>query len=328
MKRVFALCLMMVLTLAATAMASGTEPVLTSDGVLYTVAADEAQRSLVVTARYNTTKQSLVVPGTVDGVLDTDGRLLYDRYTETLYVVWRRGENSSEVVFQSLNERGEWSPLTTLGSTPGYRQSGLRVALTRTISAQNEPVTVLNAIWWKESTSVLIGEYAMAAVSGATVHSTAVADLEQLTGIRSMLDTGATSEDGLTPRPELVPTYPPFAISASKDAVDVVFGAKDKKTVTRIRVEPRQPRPDARLWIPVGKNATRSPYTRVHNAITGQVETHISGDSVVIYAAAAQFRYAMIERGIWSPVRAIALDSTITPAEIVSQIRRNLEEQQ
>ena len=327
MKRLLLLCTILTLALAATAMASKVEPILTSDGVLYTIAADEAEGTLVVTARYNASKQSVVVPGTIDNVVDAEGRLAYDRGTDTLFVVWRRGESSTDVMFQALTSDGQWSAPTVLASAPGAKHSDLRVALTQTISLQNERITLLHAIWWKESPSMLIAEYGFAALTGATVHSTYVADLEQLTGIRSALDTGATNEDGLTTRPELAPTYPPLAIAPTKDAVDVVFGAKDKKSLTRIRIEPRQPKPDARIFIPVGKGGARAPYTRIHNGITGQVETQISGERVLVYAASSQFRYAHLENGAWSPVRAIALDPTINPAEIVALLERNLAEQ-
>lgn len=327
MKRLLLLCVTLTLAVAATAMAK-VEPILTSDGVLYTVAADGEEGTLVVTARYNTSKQSVVVPGTIDDVVDADGRLAYDRLTETLFVVWRRGESSTDVVFQALTSDGQWSVPTVLAGAPGFKQSDLRVALTQTISLQNERITLLHAIWWKESPSMLIGEYGLAAISGTTVLSTHVADLEQLTGLRSALDSGATTEDGGMMRPELVPTYPPLAISPTKDAVDVVFGAKDKKSVTRIRIEPRQPKPDARIFIPVGKNGSRAPYTKIHNAIVGQVETQIRGDRVLVYAATSQFRYAQFEKGAWSPVRAIVLDPTITPADIVALLERNLAEQQ
>lgn len=328
MKRVLLLCVILTLALVATATAaSKMEPVLTADGVFYTVAPDEAEGTLVITARYSAAKQSVVVPGTIDNVVDADGRLAYDRVTKTLFVVWRRGESSTDIVFQSLSEDGQWSLPTVLASAPGFKQSDLRVVLTRTVSLQNEAVTLLHAIWWKEAPSQLIAEYGLAALKGATVLSTISADLEQLSGIRSALDTGATADDGIPTRRELVPTYPPFAIAPATNAVDVVYGSKDKKNVTRIRLEPRQ-KPDARLWIPGGKGATRSPYTRIHNAITGQVETYISGERVVVYAANSQFRYAVNDRGAWTPVRAIALDATITPGEIAAQLREMVEEQQ
>lgn len=329
MKRALLLSLILVLTLAATAMASGREPILTSDGVFYTVATDEAQRTLVITARYSTRKESVVVPGTIDNIVDSDGRIAYDRVTQTLYVVWRRGESSTDVVFQSLNRDGQWSARTVLASAPGYKHADLKVTLTRTVSLQNEPLGLLHAVWWKESPAELIAEYGLAAVNGQTVYSTAVAELEQLAGIRSILDTGITNEDGSPVKPELVPTYPPLAMAGTKGgAVDVVFGAKDKKTVTRVTVEPRQPKPDVRILIPGGKGGSRTPYVKVHNAMQGQVETTISNGRVVVYSATSQFRYATLDNGTWTPVRAIALDSAVTPEQIAAQLILTAAEQQ
>lgn len=330
MKRVV---LFVLLSLVATmAMASGTDPILTSDAVFYTIAADTEARTLVLTARFNGVRHAEVVPATLDGEVESDGRIAYDRVTQTLYVVWRRGESSTELMFASLSAAGEWSEPTVLSRAHGYKHSDLQVVLTRGVSAQNESVTFLHAIWWKESEAELIGEYALAALRGQSVLSTSEADLLTLSGIRSALDSGALSEDGIAPKPELVPTYPPLAIATAtaKDSVDVVFGARDKKTFTRIVIQPRQPKADARAWIPVGKSATRVPYAKVHNAMngSGQVETYIGGSKVVVYAAKTQFRYATFENGIWSTVRSIALDEAITPSEIAREVRRNAEEQQ
>jgi len=316
-----------ILMLASTAMASGSDPVLTSDGVLYTVATNEAENSLVVTARYNTVRESEVVPGTEDAVVDADAHLAYDRMTQTLFVVWRRGESSTDVVFQALDRNGQWSARTVLASAPGFTHSDLRVLLTRTTSLQNETITLLHAIWWKEASGQLSAEYGLAAIKGTTVYSTHVADLLQLANIRSALDS-ASSDDGVTVRPELVPTYPPLAIAAATDGVDVVFGEKDRKAVTRVTIQPRQIGADARLYIPGGKGATRAPYVKVHNAMNGQVETYISGGRVVFYSSAAQFRYTTLENGSWTAVRSIPLDGVITPEQIANELRRTAQEQQ
>lgn len=316
--------------LAATALGSASRPVLTSDGVLYTLAADPDARTLVLTARFNDSRHSEVVPATLDGEVESDGQLAYDRVTQTLYVVWRRGESSTEVVLSALNSFGQWSEPTVLSRVPGYKHSDLQIALTRSVSAQNEPVTFLQAIWWKESHAELDAEYGLAVLDGSKVLSTSVGDLLQLTGIRSALDSGIAGVDGPSPKPEPVPTYPPLAISPVKDGADVVFGSRDKKTLTRVTILPRQPKADARLWIPGGKSGTRVPYTKVHNALNGngQAATYITGGKVVVYAAKTQFRYTTLENGVWATVRSIALDEAITPSEIANELRQSVEEQQ
>lgn len=324
MKRVL-LFVILVLTLAVTASASAPAPVLTSDGVLYTVAG-EPDGTIVVTARYDKSRQTMVVPGTIDGIVDADPQLAYDRLNQTLFVVWRRGASSSDVVFQALSETGDWSLPTVLGNAPGALHRDLHVLLTRTKSLQGENVTLLHAIWWKESAYDLAAEYGLAALSRTNVLSTYVADLQQLAGIRSALETGASNQDGLDAPVD--PSLPPLAFTATTDGIDVVFGAKDKKSLTRVIVTPGQPRADARLWIPGGKGATRVPFTKVNSALAGPVETYIASGRVVVYSANTHFRYATLQNGEWTQVRSIPLDAAITPAEIANELRKTVAEEE
>jgi hypothetical protein len=272
-------------------------------------------------------RESVVVPATIGPEVDTDGRLAYDRISRTLYVVWRRGTESTEIVFAALAENGEWSAPKVLATAPGYKHADLKVLLTRGVTQQNEPVTFLHALWWKESQVELIAEYALAALDGSTVLSTSVSDLASLSGLRSALD-ATFSDDGIQPRVELEPTYPPLAMAAAKEGIDVVFGSKDKKSFTRLTVIPRQVQAQARLFIPGGKGPVRVPYTRIHNSIVGQVTTDILGGRVIVYATASDFRYATFENGTWSTVRSLRPDAAITAERLAIELRRHVEDRQ
>lgn len=305
-----------ILTLAVSAVAS--EPVLTPDGVLFTVAAEG--NTLVVTRRENMERTAIVVPATRGSELETDGRLAYDRSSRTLFVAWRRvvNSNNSEIVFSTMNDAGQWSEASVISRAYGYAHAGLQLGVTRGASDDGQPTTFVNAIWWKESPAELIAEYGLVAIDASGVVSTAVADLNDVAGLRSALSDGVNA-------PETTKTYPPLALAVQKDWIDVVFGSRDKASFTRIGVQPTLVKGNARIWKPLGRGTgARVPYTRINAALGGQAETHISGDRVVVFTADAKFRYAVFENGVWSSVRSIPLDATMTAREVAAELRRSV----
>lgn len=319
MKRALLLSLVVVLLAFG---AGASEPVLTGNGDLFTIAADGD--TLVVTRRHDMQRQEMVVPATAGAAIDTDGRIAYDRATETLYVVWRRvAAGSDEIVFSTLDASGKWSDAAVIARGTGYKHADLRISLTRSAS---QPLAFLHAVWWKEAQTDLVAQYGIVAIEGTSVVSTNVADLLDVANIRSALDPSANNADGGAVKPEPVPTYPPLGIEPAGENVDVVFGSADKKSFTRVNIQPRL-RPEARLYVPGGRNGTRVPYTKIHNAMVGegQVQTHISGNRVAVYTAASNFRYALFENGAWSAVRSIPVGDGLTADEIAAELLRSVE---
>jgi hypothetical protein len=303
--------------LAATA-AFADVPVLTTDGVLYSASRAEGS-SLTITRRSEGAREALVVPTTDDSAIESDASLTYDGKVNLLFVTWRRSTDfGDEILMASLNAAGEWSaPVTVVSSDSSIRIGGLQTAHTNGKDSEGE-VTLVHAAWWRQSSQVAVPHYALVAFDGQKHVSTATASLLELAEVRVAVDEKV--EDTGSAK------FPPLAIEALQQEADIVYGDTFTTKLTRVRVVPRVPSANARLWKPGGKDARRMPSARLISSTAEPVQAFIVDSRVVLYTAtASRFGYVIFSGNQWSPVRHIAVDAAVTPDKLVTELRKAVE---
>jgi hypothetical protein len=318
MKARLLFAVLLVLTVAVSASAERLESVLTQGGALYTLDSLD-NRALVLIRRQGETRKATVVPGTSAESLDFDGRLLYDANSETLFVVWRReAAAGDEIVIKSLRD-GSWSNEHIIAIATGDHHTGLRVTLTR-MKEEGATLAFVHAVWWdKRGDESLVPRYGMVAYGDGAFLSTFEGSLIELAAF-----TGTNNNTGNAPEDSL----PLLALTPAADAVDVVFGALDTPTATRVKLTPKRKKGDAKMWVPIGRSGGSMPHPKFASASNGNAQVMIIGQRVVVYSAGESFRFAIYDRGQWSPVRNIPLDDSISAQEVEAELRRSVAEDQ
>lgn len=309
---------LVVLTVAVSASAQRLESVLTQGGALYTLDSLE-NRALVLIRRQGETRKATIVPGTSGEALDFDGRLLYDANSETLFVVWRReAPAGDEIILKSLHD-GVWSDEHVIAMINGDHRTGLRVALTR-LKDNGATLAFVHAVWWDQrGDESLVPRYGLVAYGEGAFLSTFEGNLHELASF-----TGTNNNGGSAPEDSL----PLLALTPAADSVDVVFGALDAPNATRVKLTPKRKKGDAKLWVPIGRSGGGMPHPKFASASNGNAQVMIVGQRVVVYSAGESFRYAIYDRGEWSPVRSIPLDESISAHEVEAELRRSVSEDQ
>lgn len=311
------------LTLSGSAFAADLQTVLTPDSILYAIDASGADTQLTMSRRQGAdTNDSLVVPGTEDAAIDSDVRLLYDSTTSTLFVVWHKADVVQDsVLLAALDTNDRWSGPFVLSSCSSMRRVGLQTTMTRATDPDSgAQATLVHVAWWGVG-SDLTAEYALVAFEGGQHASTEVAKLNELAsghknaeGVEEYEDAGA-------------PLHPPLAIArAEGNTVDVVFGAPNSTKITRVRVDPRRVKGDARMWKPLGRSGGRTPRSRMVTSDTAPVQAFISKGRIVLYRPDEKFRFVVFENGAWSPERMIQLDESLTSEELLHELRATVDE--
>jgi hypothetical protein len=317
----------LVLTLSAsTAQAAGLQTVLTPDSTLFAIEGDRDQSSLALSRRQADSQETIVVPGTDDDAIESDARLLFDNATSTLFVIWHKADAAYDsIMLASLNAEGVWSEPVVLSSCSSMRRSGLEAtfthaALDETGDDTGAQATLVHVAWWSVG-SELSAEYALVAFEAGQYVSTDVSKLNDIAdghnaeGIEEYEDTGLA-------------LHPPLALARAENnnGVDVVYGAPNSTKVTRIRIEPRRVKGDARIWKPLGRDGGRTPRSRMVTSNTSPVQAFISKGRVVLYRPDEKFRFVVFENGAWSPERMIQLDESLTSEELLRELRATVDE--
>jgi hypothetical protein len=319
MKRLLSIVLLLCVAPAMFAATSA----LTSKGALYTIDPKPAENVVSLIRRSGEVKETIVVPATEDaGVLDYRAQLEYDRVTDKLYVIWvRKTERLASVMVSSLDSEGAWSnPVVLATASPLAVRGDIRTALTRAASGETK-ATVIHVASWVRDGDLLIGEYVLAAFDRNGNFSTSVNDLE------AMASLGLASQEAGDINATAV--FPPLAIAAANDGIDVVFGRERGTTITRMHITPRL-EPNARIWKPVGKTGGGvMPPSKIaaNSANTKPVKAFFSRDRIVLYTDDQAFRFVIFENGQWSPVRTLTLDENLTGDALINELRRVIEEE-
>lgn len=300
--------------------AADVQTVLAPDSTLYTISASPDRNVLELSLRKGDVRETLVVPGTDDEAGETDPRLVYDSRNATLFLMWHRaGEDADQILLASLNSSREWSEPVVIASGTG-RRTGLHFVLSHARGTEvDEPdTTLLYGAWWTLDGGST-AELALLAWERGQLVSTSVDRLEELAnapvveGGTEVEDTGAA-------------LHPPMSIKRIDEGVEVVFGRDASTALTRTRIDPRKVVGDARMWRPSGRSGQTTGPARLVAANTAPVQAFTSEAKIVLYTPDAKFRFIVFENGAWQPIRMIALDETLSPAEVVEQLRKTVAE--
>lgn len=320
MKRLLLLGVLGALALAPVAF--GASSALTVHGTFYSIDTHGDANAISLTRRSGEMKETLVVPSTADDVADRGAQLEYDRVTDRLYVVWARGGAETSSLMMSWLDAGDvWSaPIVLSTAAPTATRDELRTVLTRA-TAGGVRATLIHVATWVRDGETLNSEYALVAFEGASHVSTEASNFVKLG--EETLSTYA-ADDEL----DVKPIYPPLAMSAASDGVDVVYGRERGTSMTRIHVAAK-PVPNARLWKPVGRSGGGMPpaHFAAMSASPVPVRAIFSRDRVVLYTNDRTFRFVVFEDGAWSPLRSFALDDSLTGDALLSRIRQSIEEE-
>lgn len=288
---------------------------LTAGGALYVVEPDGAPNAIALSRRVGKTKETLIVPASTDKAVERSVQLEYDRVHDRLFVLWNREtDDDSQILLSSLDADGKWSEARVIARADGSEQLGnLRVALTRA-KADDVEYTLLHAAWWRKSNDY-VAEYALIAFEGGEHVSTDLSDLEKLAAVTAQLSSAAEIE------PLGKALYPPLAMAALPDGIDVVFGASRSTKLTRVRVEPRLVA-NARVWRPGKGGGNGMPPSHLASKNAAPVQAMFVRNRVILYTLEDEFRFVVFANGQWSPVRSISLDETLTREQVLSGLDR------
>jgi hypothetical protein len=305
---------------ASTAFAVDMKTVLAPDGTLFAVDGSAARTFLSLSKNKGDVRQTVVVPATDDAAVETDARLLWDARNSTLFVVWHSAAaDRDSIILQSLNGEGVWSEPVVLASCSSQRRVGLQTALTYAPVDEEKTAyaTLIHAAWWGVAESYT-AEYALVAFEGNQLVSSEVSRLDELANRQSegdeYEDTGA-------------PLHPPLAITRDGDAIDVVFGAANSTKLTRLKLDPKKVVANGRFWRPVGRNGGTTGPARMIAADEVPLQAFVSRGRIVLYEAAAKFRFVTFENGEWSAERMIQLDGLVSPEDVVRELQRTVDGQ-
>lgn len=310
-----------VLLVAGLASAERVPPVLTQDNALYAVSVNRELHRLELARRHAGEVTTIVVPGTDDAATESHPRLVWDKASSALFVVWHRADDSGdEIRLATLSAAGEWSePLRVSGCATATR-AGLQVVLTRAGEA-----TLVHAAWWKLAGVEQTPEYALVAFEGGKYVSTDVSNLDDLA---MHADDAVASAAGTETESVGDVLHPPLAMARAGEEVDVAYGKAASTSLTRIKLRPRKIGGDARLWKPSRSGGTtRVPRANLVSATGAPVQSFLSNGRIVLYTPDAQFRYVVFENGAWTPTRMIRTDETLGTEEMLQHLREMVEKQ-
>lgn len=305
---------------ASFASAQGTvQTVLLPDSTLYAIDA-KASGQLELSRRRGDVRETLIVPTTEDDAIESQAQLAYDAVTNSVYVIWHRGgEGIDEIRLASLNAEDAWSDPLLVSDGAASHRAGLQMVLTHAREKGDQSdTTLVHAAWWSVG-AALTPDYALVAFEGGRHLSTEVADLQSFATNSASLAAAEHEDTGGA-------EHPPLVLARAGHAVDVVFGASQTTSVTRVRVEPKRISAEARIWRPSGRTSQHTGPARLVAHSSAPVQAFVSGERVVLYTPEAQFRYSVFDNGEWTPVRMIELDENLTSEHLLQELRRTVEE--
>ena len=317
MKRILAIALIM----AASVAAYGASSALTPDGSRYSTEVAAESPHLLLVRVNGDTRVSVDVPSTDDDALEADPHVAYDALTGALYVVWtRRAEGVEEIRFAIRAADGTWSEPQTVTSG-AERILGTQVAVTHGVE-EDAGLPLIHVAWWKVGEAMAEPWYALVAIEKDRQPVTSFANLVDLAAI------AADSEAASMEREDMgAAAHPPLAMSRNGQEVDIVFGAVDQTAVTRLTVAPRTIGGTARIFVPVGRSAFRTPRAKLASASEQPLQAMISRNGrIVLYAPGERFSYVVLDNGEWTPVRSLKVDEKLTLDHVLKDLQRTVEE--
>ena len=300
---------------ASVADAQRVRPVLTGDDTLYAIAVNETLHQLELSRRNGDDSTTLIVPGTEDTALESHPQIVWDRFSNALYVVWHRHDESGDAIRMTTHGAdGTWSDPLTISGCASATRAGLQVALTHA-----EGATLMHAAWWKVAGIDQTPEYALVAFENGQHVSSDVSNLNELAG-DGQVATADVEDVGDVP-------HPPLAMARSGEDVDIVWGAFGSTALTQLKLSPRKIVGNARLWKPGRSGGSRVPSAKLVSLSGAPVESFLSNGRIVLYTPDEQFRYVVFEKGAWSATRMIRTKENLGPDEILLHLRDLVQKQ-
>ena len=315
MKRILAFALVM----TAAASAFGANSALTADGSRYSVEAASDGPRLQLVRVSGDVRNIIDVPSTGDDAIESESHVAYDAITGSLYVVWtRRSEGVDELRYAIRNADGNWSEPRTVTSG-AERILGTQVVVTHRDEDPN--VSFVHVAWWKIGENVSEPWYAVVALEKDQEPATSFANLVELAALSN--DTTATNELEETG----AAVHPPLVMSRNGQEVDIVFGAKRETSVTSVTVRPRRIDPEARIFVPVGRRAFKTPRANFISGTDQPLQAIISRNGrLVLYAPGERFSYVVYDNGNWTPARTLKVDEKMPLDAVLKDLRNTVEE--
>jgi hypothetical protein len=298
------------------------ETVLSASGALFSIGKGENENAVYLLRRAGEEKSLILVPATDNDERENLVELEYDRAADKLYVAWVRG--GSDVQLASLDAEGKWSEPISVATGDDSRSVGeMRLALTRakvteTVDEveQTREATLVHFAWWQKANKYA-AKYALVALEKDEHVSTFVGDLEDLAEVRGSVIQSLAPDAPVEGMGAAL--YPPLAMVAQREGVDIVFGSERNSSLTRVILKPA---PQARFWRPGKGGGTSFPPARLVSTNAASIQAFVGPERVILYTREGDFRFVVYANGEWSPVRTIAIDERLTREQVLSGLRR------
>jgi len=313
------------------------EILLTEEGTLYAIesiyaetlpnVATESTKVLQLSTQKGETSETILVPASLGGGVHSDPALAYDSESETLLVFWQKTPNprlNSDLLFCSYQD-GTWSEPTLVDNGAFSFRFNLRIAVTRFVREssaggipEKKPGLVIHAVWWNQDGYGEQAGYAMLALENGVVKSKRVTNLVDLLGssrASAVVPVADNFDRDMLRNPAI------FALG--NDGVEVVFA--DWKTNLFQKLEIRPIRADGVLTPIIG--IARGSFKPTVDSVTiNSRMTIIPGTDdkkmLFYFRSPRGYDYLMLNDGVWSELKSVALSDRVSPEAAVEALRR------
>lgn len=329
MKRLV-LTLLLLVAPALHAQVSDRQILLRTDGTLYTIesvaSADCAistasSRVLQLSIQKGENEETIFVPASLDGGVNSEPSLAYDSGSDTLFVFWQRmpSRTTSELVFSSYRN-GKWADESVLDPALFRFRTNLRIAVTRWVEKEaGDKVDrfselVLHAIWWEETGFGELGRYALISLHDGEVRSVELRDLPSMVAGSGSITTNGDGDYLSSTIDREVFRHPSIFEMPENESVEILFGNFDTNRFHKLKV--RVIRGDGVLNLPIGisRGEIGAPGGLIQIANGRMSAIALPGsDNLAFYSASdRQLQYTLFKGGVWSDVQSVTLNDRVS----------------
>lgn len=337
MKKIVFAVLMLVASTAAFAQQADRDVLLTPDGTLYAIEAENAptnsanepdSRFLTLTIQQGDTTTRTKVPASVSNGINLRPSLAYDSDSKTMFVFWLHIPNnvlSSELYLASY-QKGVWGRAIAIDSRPNeiHFRANLRVAVTKHVSQLQEdgtyadaPATLVHVAWWEDTGAREGARYALLSIDKGTIASVETHELSEFVQPAKPAEVGEDFNREILRHPAIID-------SGASNSVDVVFGDTTSNTFHRVTLKPIA---DGRLHIPIG-NRGNHPSIPAPNAFSASWSGHVGtisgrdGSLVFTNSTADAVTYVMYADGKWSSVKKLSTGEKLSADAAIALVAK------
>jgi len=281
----------------------------------------KSARVIELTIQRADSVETILVPASLTGGLNSEPSIAFDSSSETLFVFWQRmpSRTTSELVFTSFRA-GKWADATVLDPALFRFRTNLRIAATRWVEQKTagggvEKVSelVLHAIWWEETGFGELGRYALLSLHDGKVSSTELRDLSSMvTKTESVVAAIGDYLSASTDRQMF--RHPAIFEMPENESVEVVFGNFDTNRFHKVGI--RVVRGEGVIRIPIGvtRGGFPSPggLIQIANSRMTTIALPGSGNLAFYSASDRQMQYTLFKGGVWSDVQSVALNDRVS----------------